>query len=403
MTIAVLPILTVLLDKWFAEGFLSPLVFQFTPSSAQTILSTIATGAMAALSLAYSLALLVFTLAAGNIGPRLLKRFTTEPINQITAGILGGTFLYSLHALLYIQEDFLPKLTISGAGLLAIISVLQLIYFVRQVAKNITIDEEIAEITSNLIEDLEKQTAQKEHETPEVPNDEEFKFEFKAQTAGYINNYNIIALIKIAQEKDFTIKLKAPDGKFVLTDEVIAQIDKKIDDDVENEINKAITIEATRSNNNLIEFSMRLLVEIALRALSPGVNDTYTAIAVVDSLSKAISVISEKQTGHAIHLDGIGDPRIFSIHRSLKEVIGIAFHPLRRASTNNILMAQSLAKVYSRLYLNGKDTTKEILKAHAKLLIKEISNGNHLDTDINSVIEFLTGDLKNIAKAEANT
>ena len=389
LTIAALPIATVSIDTWLAQGFLSPFVFQFSSSSAQTILSTIAAGAMTALSLAYSLALLVFTLAAGNIGPRLLKRFTSELVPQITAGILGGTFLYSLHALLYVQNEFLPKITIAVAGFLAILSVLQLIYFVRQIATNITIDEEIADITNNLIEALTNQSSHLEKSEGDVPADKDFEFEITSDKSGYLNSYNRKAILDFAIENDLSVKLSSYDGSFVSNGYVVMRVNKKIGDDLASTLIENVSIEATRSNANRIEFSIRLLVEIALRALSPGVNDTYTAIAVVDSLSKAISVVSDKQQEYSIEHDEDDVARLYSFHRSAKQIVGMSFHPLRRASTNNILMAQSMAKVYSRLYETGTEKLKEIVKKHSLLLLEEIANGNHLKTDIESVEEYL--------------
>lgn len=397
LTIAALPILTVSIDTWLAEGFLSPFVFQFTASSAQTILSTIATGAMAALSLAYSLALLVFTLAAGNIGPRLLKRFTSELVPQITAGILGGTFLYALHALLYVQDEFLPKITIAVAGLLAILSVLQLIFFVRQIANNITIDEEIAEIADNLMFDLKLQNEEDEDDDNDdvtIPEDKDLNTEIKAIKSGYLNEYNSQALIKLAHDNEFILRMDLQRGGFVTANQVIAKADKKLSDDVVNSIADAIIIESARSDDNRIEFSTRLLVEIALRALSPGVNDTYTAIAVVNSLSKAILLVSSSSKKHTVKKDQDGNVRIVYIRRSSKEIMGMAFHPLRRASTNNILMAQALAKVYTSLHEYGDATLQEIVKSHAELLLQEIDNGNHLKTDIDSVKEYLYEPLK---------
>lgn len=394
LMIAALPIATVSIDTWLADGFLSPFVFQFSTSSAQTILSTIAAGAMTALSLAYSLALLVFTLAAGNIGPRLLKRFTSELVPQITAGILGGTFLYSLHALLYVQNEFLPKITIAVAGFLATLSVLQLIYFVRQIANNITIDEEIADITNNLIEDLKKESSYLDNSKDKVPADKDFGFEIKPEKSGYLNSYNRDAILSFASENDIALKLTAFDGSFVSVDDVVIRINKEINDELKSSLIDLILIESSRSNANRIEFSIRLLVEIALRALSPGVNDTYTAIAVVDSLSKAILVVSDKQKEYSIKYDEDNVARLYSYHRSAKQIVGMSFHPLRRASKDNILMAQAIAKVYSRLYESGTEKLQKIVRKHSLLLLDEIANGNHLKTDIESVSEYLLPALK---------
>lgn len=393
-SIACLPILTVWLDNSLAKGWLDPFVFQFSPASARSLLSATATGAMAALSLAYSMALLVFTLAAGNIGPRLLKRFTSELTPQITAGIFGGTFLYSLHALLYLQDDFLPKITIAGAGFLAVLSVAQLIYFVRQIAKNITIDEEIAKITANLSKVIERKEDFISTDEVEKLKQEALTFELEIDRAGYVNDWNAEQLLKLAIAKDITLQFAPHVGDFVLAGQVFAYANSDISTEVKDAVCQLVDLRPTRSDSNQTEFSTRLLVEIALRALSPGINDTYTAVAVVDSLSAIISsTYNEKPNSYISLKDEAGESRIYLPHQGVVDIIDIAFHPLRRASTDNILMAQTLARAYSRIYaLNSSEMQKRV-KSHAKLLLEEISQGRHLDVDIDSVRNCLSEQL----------
>ena len=119
-------------------------ILQTDYETAVTILSTISGASITTLSLVYSLVLVVFTLAAGNIAPRLLRRFTGDRVNQVTAGLLGGTFLFSLTILHQTGPDTVPGVSIAIAFCLAVIAVLQLIFFVHTVSRSVTIDEEIA-------------------------------------------------------------------------------------------------------------------------------------------------------------------------------------------------------------------------------------------------------------------
>jgi uncharacterized membrane protein len=146
---ALAPILSIL-ERSILKDPYAIIGFSFDPKTARSVLAVIAGGAITALSLTYSLVLVVFTLAAGNIGPRLLKRFTSEPVNQVTAGVFGGTFLYSLGVMAFIEPGFAPTFATAGAGVLALISVLQLIYFVRHVSTSVMIDDEIASIAKRL-------------------------------------------------------------------------------------------------------------------------------------------------------------------------------------------------------------------------------------------------------------
>jgi len=385
-----LPLLFVQLDTYLATGDWSPFVLQFTASSAQSILSTIAGSSMTALSLAYSLALLVFTLAAGNIGPRLIERFTSELSTQFTAGILGGSFLYSLHTLLYVQDDFVPKITIAGAGALAVLSVLQLIYFVRMVARNITIDQEVAQITQKLENALGEHNRELANTDDEIPDPAHFKTAIRIDQAGYLTEIDTQNLCKIAKREGLRVFISFPEGEFLLPGQEIARVDIR---DVENSVRKKLldcfVMNQSRSEQSTIEFSIRLLLEIALRALSPGVNDTYTAIAAANGLSRALWKMANFKLRNTLHTDNNGDVRVIKYVPGASQLFGTAFHPLRRASGSNILMAQALAENFAQFHAMGDPSLQAIVEDHCKLLMKELRLHNHQKVDVETVASLL--------------
>jgi uncharacterized membrane protein len=131
-------------------------------------------------------------------------------------------------------------------------------------------------------------------------------------------------------------------------------------------------------------------LEIALRALSPGVNDTYTAIATVDSLSDALSQAAAKDDAATfVRKDEDGNIRLLVRELSLENLINQAFHPLRQSSGGNILMAICLARAYSRLCATCGKGVRDLLLEHGLLLIREVEKCNHLPEDVESVIEVL--------------
>lgn len=362
------------------DGFLPT----FDRASADAILGVVATAAMTALSLAYSLVLVVFTLAAGNIGPRLLKRFTTEPVNQITAGILGGTFLFALFGMTFVNRRDVPDLTVTTAVALGIVSVLQLIYFVRHVSQSVTIDDEIAQISRRLTHALD---AQLERAGGADDGIGEFPHEIEADSAGYVGSVDEEALIALAAENDAAIRLEKKRGEFVLEGEALLASSRRLSDDTRGYVRACVIIEPARSADNTVEFSLDLLVEIALRALSPGVNDTYTAIAAVDSISTALARLVSERPEANTRLDGDGEVRLVLMGLSVKELAGRAFHPLRHACADNVLMAHSLARAYGRLYQPARAGVKTMLVSHAGLLVRELERAGHFAEDIESVRE----------------
>ncbi|PWW02017.1 putative membrane protein [Hoeflea marina] len=392
-TIGVLPYLLHFLTFDADLAIMSFLNLDFDVESARAFLTVVAGGAMTALSLTYSLVLVVFTLAAGNIGPRLLKRFTSELVNQVTAGILGGTFLYALGALLVLRVDRLPLIIILGAGALAVISVVQLIYFVRHVSQSVSVDDEIAEISSRLSQKLTA-TGEAGESHEKVPDSDEFTVDICCRKAGYIGAARRERLLDIVSRADMVLQLSKAPGDFVLFGEVIARATGEMDEETVDAILECLPVRSSRHEDGSMQFSINLLVEIALRALSPGVNDTFTAIAAADGLSDALSRREHHNPGPTVLTDAEGVVRLIIPKQVFKQFFGQSFHPLRRASRNNILMAQALARTFSRIHASGDKAARDVVRNHASLLMQEITGAGHNEADIESVAEFLSADIR---------
>ena len=381
--------LIIFLEMNFAKGNLSPWAMHFDADTARTVLSVVAGGAMTALSLAYSLVLLVFTLAAGNIGPRLLKRFTSDIVNQITAGIFGGTFLYALVTLHFVEQSFVPKFTIAGAGFLAILSVMQLIFFVREVSKSVTIDDEIAEITARLKNALSRHYDNLEPEPENPPEVDEFEEEISCNKAGYLASLDHDGMVSYAAKNDLVFKLLKRPGDFVVPGEPLLETSRKLDDEAHDEVLDLISIESARSDQGAMAFSANLLVEIGLRALSPGVNDTYTALAVVDSLSNAFGSVADIETSQSSRKDDDGVVRVVLAESPVAQLADNAFRHLRLASTGNVLMAQGLARAFSRLHALGERAIATMVEEHAELMLDDLEATVRSESDIRTVRNLL--------------
>lgn len=386
--IAALPLPLFWVDSNYAEGFMSPFVLQIDPASAHTLLSAVATGAVTALSLTYSLVLVVFTLAAGNIGPRLLRRFATEPVNQVTAGIFGGTFLYCLVTMMMIRADFLPKLTVSVAGFLAILSVLQLIYFVRHVSISVTIDDEIASISRRLARDIdglmERDASRQFHE-----DESEYGVTIKARRSGYVGHIQEDEAIRIATEHDLAMRVAQPAGFFLLEGEPLLKLTRPVDQETADRMAFLVNIEDSRSDARNIEFSINLLIEIALRALSPAINDTYTARACVNSITSALSRPAREGLPVYRRSDDKDHLRLVIPGLSLQAMLDTAFHPLRRASRDNIMMATAVALALERLATVGNDRALQMVRHHARLLMQTLERAGHGKEDLAMVRQHL--------------
>lgn len=397
LTIGLSPLLIFWIETRFSASITGGFFLQFSGESARTMLTVVATGAITTLSLTYSLVLVVFTLAAGNIGPRLLKRFTSEIVNQVTAGIFGGTFLYALIALLFTGPEFVPRITVLGAVLLAILSVLQLIYFVRHVSQSIMIDDEVAQVTAKLTDQFQSLKNRAER-TRDASDDADKVMEITAEETGYVGYIDEKALSAVAKENDARIDLAVRTGSFLISGQPLAYINKEIETEIAEQLHKSIDLDISRSAYDSVEFSINLLLEIALRALSPGVNDTFTALAVTNALAGALAEITDAADATIAVCDEDGTPRLVLPGLSFKHLMGQAFHPLRRNCGNNILMAQGIARALAQLATSTNKDVHDILKTHAELLLAEMQKTDHPAHDMESVIEYLPPNLRDLGR-----
>jgi len=362
-----------------------PFWLAISTETARSLLSTIASAAITTLGMVYSIVLVVFTLAAGNIAPRLLQRFSRDRVNQITAGLLGGTFLYALTVLRASGPDLRPEFSITLAFLLAAASVLQVIHFVHSVSRSVTIDAEVAKIS----EQLEQQVNVLLVETgagPDVLEEDGLKTRLLAQQSGYVIMVKEEALLRLARKHDTAIAVRVAPGDFVLAGQTLAVAGfADTNKQAAAAVHSAIILQSYRGAVNDIRFSIRILLEIALRALSPGVNDSFTAVTCADRIAAAlVKPVSEGLRGD-VRCDEDGVARLKVPGLSLEDLLNMALHPLRQASRGNILMLEHMGVVLNSLYAIAGSDAKELIVAHGKALIETARAGD----PINSDLEFL--------------
>ncbi|WP_170230497.1 DUF2254 domain-containing protein [Roseibium hamelinense] len=355
------------------------------------VLSTIAAAAITTLSLVYSIVLVVFTLAAGTIAPRLLKRFSNDRTNQATAGLLGGTFLYALTVLAAIRPDDLPALSGSIAFVLAVLSVLQLIFFVHSVSLSVMIDEEIAAISRTLNAKMQvviRVDEEKEHAHAPMPD--RCEHVFNAPRSGFLSVVAADSLVAFAAKNDLAIDFCSAPGDFVAKGEPLFNYAANEGDGalVETEklseiVEDAVSLTAGREDAKDIIFSLNLLLEIALRALSPGVNDTYTAISCTNRLAEALQAPVRAGLQENIHFDETEKPRLRIPGLTLEDLLKKSIQPLRQCAADNHLFLLSLAGMIRRLHaVAGNSRSKDMLTGHAEDILRAYRATEPLPTDL---------------------
>ena len=296
------------------------------PEGARSLLSTVAGSTITVAGVVFSITLAAVTYASGQYGPRLLSNFMRDRGNQVTLGVFIGTFLYCLIVLRTIRsaaetsadtggavrEAFVPHIAMFGALAFAVASIAVLIYFVHHVTDAIHINNVIARIGRGLIEDI----AQRSEEEPaancaEAPPSEESAsgWQVPAPRTGYVEAFDAEALLEIATERRAVITVLVMPGDFIHRGRPLLRVEPAGDEEL-SACGELFSIGRKRSALQDLRFPIDELVEIAARALSPGINDPFTAIACIDWLGAALIDLSAMPVPPSRLCDDDGEIRL---------------------------------------------------------------------------------------------
>lgn len=365
-----------------AAGF-APEGARFSPDTGRVVLSTLAGAGMSALSLVYSIVLVVFTLAAGTIAPRLLARFSKDRTSQFAVGVLGALFIHAAVGLAFVGDKpaFWPVVFALALGVLA---VLLLLVFVDRVANRVTIDREIAEIADELDRRIASAASTHGVDVDEVARIDGPEAEVRAPRSGYVAFLEVGELVEALARLEATVDFNVATGDHVIEGDRIALAmapDAKRVELAARRAVAAVEIEHQRTPEGDLRFSANLLAEIALRALSPGVNDTFTAIACVDRFAASMAEASRRGLNPGVHLDDAGAARVTSPRAGVARLIAEVFDPLRRASGENLLMLEAMGRALDRLAPHLDGDAREEAARQLELIAARLDASTALEAD----------------------
>jgi len=267
------------------------------PQVAQAILTDIATSIMTVVSIVFAILLMTLTLASTQFSPRILINFIRDRVTQWTLGIFLGTFSYciaSLPATRSLPQPFIPVAAVTGAMLLALVSVGWLIYFIHHISNAISVNHIVDRIrreTELVIDDLMPDPRRPLQLGPAGEGfPEALEILIKSRHSGYIRFVHIERLQALAVAYRVSLRVERRVGHFVPEGVALIRVSRgdRVTEEHALQLLAAIDIGPTRTMQQDVEFGIVQIVDIALRAISPAVNDPTTAISCVDQLSSIL-------------------------------------------------------------------------------------------------------------------
>jgi uncharacterized membrane protein len=386
-------------------------LYRVGESGSRDILGAIATSSLAVAGTTFSITMAVLALTSSSYGPRLVRNFMADRGNQVVLGVFVATFLYSLLVLRAVRvvgdpgdqdaEVFVPHLAVNGAVLLAVGNVAVLVYFIHHISDSIQIATLARQVRSDLRRTVDRlypaQVGRGEEAVAgtdagaQLP--ERLEQEGAPVTAGrpgYVQSLHDEALLEVARRHDVLLALRVHPGRYVLDDSVLAVVHPpgRHGEELQDAVRSAVVVSDSRSPYQDVDFAVQQLTEMAVRALSPGTNDPFTAVNALDDLSAGLSLLAAREVPSAARYDDDGALRVHAPTSSVVELVSTVLDNMRWYAASAPSVMHAALRLVDRV---GRHARHRELRARlltqVGLLQEAFSAAGHQDHDVERFAE----------------
>ncbi len=333
------------------------------PQVAQAILGDIAASIMTVVSIVFAILLMTLTLASMQFSPRIIVSFVQDRVTQWTLGIFLGTFSYCMTALPTahsLPRPFAPVATTTGAMLLALTCVVWLLFFIHHISQSISVSHIVARIateTEAIIDDMmpwphnasgQVEAAAVDFSTWDMP--------LASQASGYIRYIDTKKLLSLASEFKVKVRVLRRVGHFVPEGAPVFMIYKgeRLTEENRAELLGVLDLGPSRTLQQDVEFGVLQIVDIALKAISPAVNDPSTGVTCVDQLSRIMIRFAARDPAVSLLYDPPSVVRVAIPWIHFDRLLAAAFEQVRLYSSAD--MAVSLRMLRALGDIAGSST-----------------------------------------------
>lgn len=416
---ALLALVTLAIDARLSDEVRSGLTWLYggSPEGARSLLSTVASSAITVAGTTFSITIAALSLASSQFGPRLLRTFVRDTGNQVVLGTFVATFLYCLLVVRTVRglEDtrVVPHLSVTVGVLLAIANLGVLIYFIHHVAMSLRADQVIAAVGHDLDDAVAhlfpKQlghglVAQRAGvEAPAAPaTAAPDAIPVALDHDGYLQVLDIDTLMGLATEHDLVVTLLRRPGDFIVADEPAALVwpAGRVDDELREAITGAFILGRERSAQQDVLFVVNQLVEVAARALSPGINDPFTAITCLDRLGAVLCRVARLPLPDGRRYDEGGRLRVIATPIRFDELVDAAFDQIRYYGRDNLLVMGRLLETLARVGEAADEWRRAPLLRQARLAYEGSRDALPTDGDRETLAERYQATLTQLNRLE---
>lgn len=332
-----------------ARGAPADFLYGGEAEGARSVLVMLAGSMIGTAGVVFSITIVALSLTSSQYGPRLLRNFLRDPGNQVVLGTFVATFLYCLLVLRSVVSGRpVPALAVSGAVILSVASLGVLIFFFHHVATSIQASAIVAAVARDLERAIDRFCADTDAIVRAAPDGSAslpgVAAEVTAPCSGYVQAVDHESLLAVARACDGCVEAAHRAGDFAIADGPLARVApaERFDDAARERVRRAFLVGPQATEEQDLEFSVRQLVEVALRALSPGINDPYTAVNCIDWLGNALARLGAAGMPGRALCDPDGTIRVLTDAPTFAGVLDAAFQQIRQAGAAHVAVSLRL-------------------------------------------------------------
>jgi uncharacterized membrane protein len=382
----------------------SPLAFQGSADDARNVLIVVSTTMITVTGLVFALTIVALQIASGQYSPRLLRNFMRDRGTQIVLSVFVGAFAYSTAGLYTVgvqragEQAFVPRLAVSGSLALALASVGVLIYFIHHLARSIQIDAIMSQIqreTHQVIDDVYPHPATDPEPADRCPDPPAHAVVLPATASGYIQAIQPAPLVETTAGQDLVVRLARRVGDHVVAGTPIAWAWHGSPDQptptpglLAAAVADAVHVGFERTMVQDVLFGLRRLVDIANRALSPAINDPYTAIQAVHHLSVLLCALADRRLGDWLCHDRQGVLRVAIPLPDFAEYLRRSTAQIRRFGAAEPAVTRSLVQLLRDVGTStASDERRAACAHHLWLVLEDAKRETAQPDDLQAVVE----------------
>lgn len=373
------------------------------PDSARRIVSIISAAMIGVAGTVFSITLVALSLASSQFGPRLLKNYMYDRLNQVVLGTYVSTFIYCLIVLNSIRGvekfTFIPSISVLVAIAVALANIILLLVFIHHIAVGIQADKVISGVYKELDSSLkalfeeEKEKGEDQNGTEDEQKIKErlpYKKRLIVHKGGYIQLIDYDKFINVASEFDGIVEIYHRPGSYLVDGQEmgIFYAGNPLEQETLDKCKSFYVMGSVRTRYQDAEYAIHQMVEIASRALSPGINDPYTAITCIDKLTSGICYLTGAKFPSRYRYDDKGNLRVMVKVLSFEGIVDASLNQIRQYGKSMpavmVRLMESLATINN---FARDENQKAVVRNHARLVMNMAEKSFDEPDDINDLVQ----------------